>query len=33
MEKKAFRVQLSRKVGEVIKSALVLLGIDVPDRM
>lgn len=32
-QKRAFRVQLSRKVGEVIKSAFRLLGIEVPDRM
>lgn len=31
--KKMFRVQLSRKVGEVIESAFKLLGIDVPERM
>jgi arginyl-tRNA synthetase len=31
--KKIFRVQLSKKVGEVIKSAFGLLGIDVPERM
>ncbi|WP_420323040.1 arginine--tRNA ligase [Flagellimonas sp.] len=31
--KKQFRVQLSKKVGEVIKSAFRLLGIDVPERM
>ncbi|HSD14638.1 MAG TPA: arginine--tRNA ligase [Flavobacterium sp.] len=31
--KKIFRVQLSKKVGEVIKSAFALLGIDVPERM
>lgn len=30
---KIFRVQLSRKVGETIKSAFSLLGIDVPERM
>ena len=30
---KIFRVQLSRKVGETIKSAFRLLGIDVPERM
>jgi arginyl-tRNA synthetase len=30
---KMFRVQLSGKVGEVIRSAFRLLGIDVPDRM
>ena len=28
-----FRVQLTRKVGEVIKSATALLGIEVPERM
>lgn len=33
MQKKAFRVQLARKVGEVIKSAMRLLGVDAPDRM
>ena len=32
-ERKKFRVQLSKKVGEVIKSAFGLLGIDVPERM
>ncbi|MCG2611204.1 arginine--tRNA ligase [Flavobacterium sp. SM15] len=32
-EKKVFRAQLSQKVGEVIKSAFGLLGINVPDRM
>lgn len=32
-QKKGFRVQLSRKVGEVIQSAFKLLGIDVPERM
>ncbi len=31
--KKAFRVQLSKKVGEVIASAFTLLGIQVPERM
>ncbi len=31
--KKIFRVQLSKKVGEVIKSAFGLLGIAVPERM
>jgi arginyl-tRNA synthetase len=31
--KKIFRVQLSKKVAEVIKSAFSLLGIQVPDRM
>lgn len=32
-DKRQFRVQLSRKVGEVIQSACALLGIDVPERM
>lgn len=32
-DKKIFRVQLSKKVGEVIKSAFGLLGIAVPERM
>lgn len=32
-QKKRFRVLLSQKVGEVIKSAFLLLGIDVPERM
>lgn len=32
-DKLAFRVQLSGKVGEVIRSAFSLLGIDVPERM
>ncbi|WP_420604292.1 arginine--tRNA ligase [Flagellimonas sp.] len=32
-QKKHFRVQLSKKVGEVIQSAFRLLGIDVPERM
>lgn len=32
-DKRTFRVLLSRKVGEVIKSAFRLLGIAVPDRM
>jgi len=31
--KKIFRVQLSKKVGETIKSAFKLLGIEVPERM
>ncbi len=31
--KKVFRVQLSKKVGETIKSAFRLLGIEVPERM
>ncbi|HPE82169.1 MAG TPA: arginine--tRNA ligase, partial [Aequorivita sp.] len=30
---KAFRVKLSKAVGEVIKSAFALLGIEVPERM
>ncbi len=30
---KVFRVQLSKAVGEVIKSAFALLGIEVPERM
>ncbi|HET8738039.1 MAG TPA: arginine--tRNA ligase [Pricia sp.] len=33
MAKKVFRVQLSQKVGEVIRSAFALLGIEVPERM
>ena len=33
LNKKTFRVQLSKKVGETIKSAFKLLGIDVPERM
>jgi arginyl-tRNA synthetase len=33
LTKKIFRVQLSQKVAEVIKSALTLLGIEVPERM
>lgn len=32
-EKKIFRVQLSKKVADTIKSAFSLLGIQVPDRM
>lgn len=32
-QEKVFRVQLSRKVAETIKSAFGLLGIDVPERM
>ena len=32
-QEQIFRVQLSKKVGEVIKSAFSLLGIDVPERM
>lgn len=33
MNEKVFRIQLSKKVGETIKSAFSLLGIDVPERM
>src|SRR6187431_56579 len=33
LTKKIFRVQLSQKVAEVIKSAFTLLGINVPERM
>lgn len=33
LQKKIFRVQLSKKVGEIIKSAFALLGIEVPNRM
>jgi arginyl-tRNA synthetase len=33
MHKKIFRVQLSKKVAEVIRSAFHLLGIQVPERM
>ncbi|WP_177732787.1 arginine--tRNA ligase [Flavobacterium inviolabile] len=33
LDKKVFRVQLSKKVGETIKSAFGLLGISVPERM
>jgi arginyl-tRNA synthetase len=32
-DKKVFRVQLSKKVADIIKSAFNLLGIDVPERM
>jgi arginyl-tRNA synthetase len=32
-EKKMFRVQLSKKVGDTIRLAFSLLGIQVPDRM
>lgn len=32
-EEKIFRVQLSEKVAEVIKTAFMLMGIDVPERM
>ena len=30
---KIFRTQLSEKVGDILKSAFALLGIDVPNRM
>ena len=33
LEKKIFRVQLSKKVSETIKAAFKLLGIEVPERM
>ena len=33
LAKKVFRVQLSKKVAETIKSAFKLLGIEVPERM
>nr|WP_315223049.1 arginine--tRNA ligase [uncultured Flavobacterium sp.] len=33
LTKKIFRVQLSQKVAEVIKSSFTLLGIEVPERM
>ena len=32
-KEKIFRVQLSKKVGDIIKAAFSLLGIDVPERM
>jgi arginyl-tRNA synthetase len=32
-DKKVFRVQLSKAVGNTIKNAFMLLGIDVPERM
>ncbi len=32
-QKKVFRVQLSKKVGDTIKTAFKLLGIEVPERM
>ena len=32
-EKKILRVQLSKKVSDIIKSAFSLLGISVPERM
>jgi arginyl-tRNA synthetase len=33
LDKKIFRVQLSKKVAETIASAFSLMGIDVPERM
>ncbi|OYQ37651.1 arginine--tRNA ligase [Flavobacterium cyanobacteriorum] len=33
MNEKIFRIQLSKKVGDTIRSAFGLLGIDVPERM
>jgi arginyl-tRNA synthetase len=33
MNKKVFRVQLSKKVGDVIKASFRLLGIQVPERI
>jgi arginyl-tRNA synthetase len=33
LTKKTFRVQLSKKVSDTIKSAFQLLGIEVPERM
>ncbi|HRN45359.1 MAG TPA: DALR anticodon-binding domain-containing protein, partial [Flavobacterium sp.] len=33
LEKKIFRVQLSKKVADVIASSFKLLGINVPERM
>lgn len=33
LEKKAFRIQLSKSVGNTIKNAFQLLGIEVPERM
>ncbi|WP_343329420.1 arginine--tRNA ligase [Polaribacter staleyi] len=33
LDKKVFRVQLSKKVAETIKAAFLLLGIQVPERM
>ncbi len=32
-QKKILRVQLSKKVGEIIQSAFRLLGVQVPERM
>jgi arginyl-tRNA synthetase len=33
LDKKIFRIQLSKKVADTIKSAFLLLGIKVPERM
>jgi arginyl-tRNA synthetase len=33
LTKKVFRVQLSKKVSDTIKSGFKLLGIEVPERM
>ena len=33
LEKKVFRVQLSKKVADTIKAAFDLMGIEVPERM
>ena len=33
LDKKIFRVQLSKKVADIIKSSFKLLGIEVPERM
>jgi arginyl-tRNA synthetase len=33
VEAKAFRVLLTRNVGKIIKTAMSLLGIEVPERM
>ena len=33
LKEKIFRVQLSKKVGDIIKAGFSLLGIDVPERM
>jgi arginyl-tRNA synthetase len=33
LDKKVFRVQLSKKVAETIASAFQLMGIEVPERM
>ncbi|MBC8109862.1 MAG: hypothetical protein H7Y04_02245, partial [Verrucomicrobia bacterium] len=32
-EQKSFRVRLSEQTGKIIKKAMKLLGIDVPERM